>query len=49
MEYIEIERAGVLAGIAADHWRRLAVEWTGSKRAAPSACKTGQSTAGDSN
>ncbi|MFI7110319.1 ABC transporter ATP-binding protein [Nonomuraea sp. NPDC050227] len=31
LEHIEIERLGVLAGIEADHWRRLAVEWTGGK------------------
>ncbi|MFE7741651.1 ABC transporter ATP-binding protein [Nocardia sp. NPDC057455] len=31
MEHIEIERAGVRAGIAADHWRRLAMEWTDGK------------------
>lgn len=31
IDHIEIERAGVLAGIAADQWRRLAVEWTDGK------------------
>ncbi|MFI6776086.1 ATP-binding cassette domain-containing protein [Nocardia sp. NPDC050412] len=31
MEHIDIERAGVLAGIEADHWRRLAVDWTDGK------------------
>ncbi|MGW0521479.1 ATP-binding cassette domain-containing protein [Crossiella sp. NPDC003009] len=31
MEHIEIERAGVLSGIEADHWRRMAVEWTDGK------------------
>lgn len=31
MEHIEIERAGVLAGLAGDHWRRLAMEWTDGK------------------
>ncbi|MFG3015656.1 ABC transporter ATP-binding protein [Streptomyces cinerochromogenes] len=31
MEHIEIERAGVRAGLEADDWRRLAVEWTDGK------------------
>ncbi|WP_435597358.1 ABC transporter ATP-binding protein [Streptomyces anulatus] len=31
MEHIEIERAGVLSGIEADHWRRLALDWTDGK------------------
>ncbi|MFI9382489.1 ABC transporter ATP-binding protein [Kutzneria sp. NPDC052558] len=31
MEHIEIERDGVLAGIAANHWRQLAVDWTDGK------------------
>ncbi|MET7641164.1 ABC transporter ATP-binding protein [Streptomyces sp. NPDC005438] len=31
MEHIEIERAGVLAGVEADHWRRLAIDWTDGK------------------
>ncbi|HET6481779.1 MAG TPA: ABC transporter ATP-binding protein [Actinoplanes sp.] len=31
MEHIEIERAGVLAGIAADHWRQLALTSTDGK------------------
>ncbi|GAB2640047.1 ABC transporter ATP-binding protein [Nocardia goodfellowii] len=31
MEHIQIERTGVLAGIEADYWRRLAVDWADGK------------------